>query len=63
MKHEAGLECTIRKEGVGDREAWGRWWLEELEKEQGQGTRCGEEEEQGREKVVRCCAHAARAKS
>ena len=52
MKHEAGLECTIRKEGVGDREAWGRWWLEELEKEQGQGTMCGEEEVQGREKVV-----------
>ena len=38
MKHEAGLERTIRKEGVGDREAWGRWWLEELEKEQGQGA-------------------------
>ena len=53
MKHEAGLECTIRKEGVGDREAWGRWWLEELEKEQVQGATCGEEEVQGREKVVR----------
>ena len=38
MKHEAGLECTIRKEGVGDREAWGRWWLEELEKKEGQGA-------------------------
>ena len=38
MKHQAGLERTIRKEGVGDREAWGRWWLEEMEKEREQGT-------------------------
>ena len=40
MKHEAGLECTIRKEGVGDREAWGRWWLEELEKGEGGALMC-----------------------
>ena len=38
MKHQAGLERTIRKQGVGDREAWGRWWLEELEKEREQGA-------------------------
>ena len=38
MKHQAGLERTIRKEGVGDREAWGRWWLEEQEKEREQGA-------------------------
>ena len=38
MTHEAGLERTIRKEGMGDREAWGRWWLEELETKEGQGA-------------------------
>ena len=38
MTHEAGLERTIRKEGMGDREAWGRWWLEELETEERHGA-------------------------
>ena len=41
MKHKAGMERTIRKECVGDREEWGlwgRWWFEELEKEREQGA-------------------------
>lgn len=50
MKHEAGLECTIRKEGVGDREAWGRWWLEELEKGEGGALMCS----CGEGKVMTC---------
>ena len=52
MKHQAGLERTIRKEGVGDREAWGRWWMEEMGKEREQGA------EKRRSKGARMwCAH------